>query len=136
MAAGAAGEEADRIHFVFWFTTVIAVGVFAVVAAVLGYSVWKFRAGRDDISDGPPTHGHTELEIVWTAIPAVLVTAISIVSAIVLAQNSRAGDDRSDIKVVGAAVRVDVHLPERQDLRRRCASRRAATRGSTSPRRT
>ena len=32
-----------------------------------------------------------ELEIVWTAIPAVLVTAISIVSAIVLAKNGHAG---------------------------------------------
>ena len=86
-----AGEEAHRIHFVYWFTTVIAICVFSVVTAVLVYSVWKFRAGPDDESDGPPTHGHTQLEIVWTAIPAVLVTAISVVSAIVLAQNGHAG---------------------------------------------
>jgi cytochrome c oxidase subunit 2 len=95
-----AGKEADRIHFVFWFTTVIAIAVFSVVAAVLTYEVIKFRARPDDLSDGPPTHGHTGLEIVWTAIPTVLVTAISIVSAIVLAQNSRAGDNALDIKVV------------------------------------
>ena len=81
----AAGKEATRIHFVFWFTTAICIGVFAVVAAVLTYSVWKFRVKPDDDSDGPPTHGHTRLEIAWTAVPAVLVTAISIVSAIVLA---------------------------------------------------
>jgi cytochrome c oxidase subunit 2 len=96
----AAGEEADRIHFVYWFTTAICIGVFAVVAAVLGYSIWKFRVKPDDESDGPPTHGHTQLEIVWTAIPAVLVTAISIVSAIVLAQNSHAGDNPLVVKVV------------------------------------
>jgi cytochrome c oxidase subunit 2 len=95
-----AGKEADRIEFVFWFTTVIAVAVFSVVAAVLTYSVFKFRARPDDLSDGPPTHGHTGLEIVWTAIPTVLVTAISLVSAIVLAQNSRAGDNALNIKVV------------------------------------
>jgi cytochrome c oxidase subunit 2 len=95
-----AGEEADRIDFVFWFVTVISIVVFATVIAVLVYSVAKFRAKPDDLSDGPPTHGHTGLEIVWTAIPAVLVTAISIVSAIVLAQNSRAGDDALEIKVV------------------------------------
>ena len=88
-----AGKEADRIHFAYWFVTIICIGVFSVVASVLVYSVWKFRAGPDDDSDGPPTHGHTQLEIVWTAIPAVLVTAISIVSAIVLAQNSRAGSN-------------------------------------------
>ena len=96
-----ASREAGRIHFVYWFTTVIAIAVFAVVAAVLAYSVIHFRAGPDDDSDGPPTHGHTNLEIVWTAIPAVLVTAISIVSAVVLAQNSHAGSNPLVIKVTG-----------------------------------
>ena len=75
-----ASKESTRIHFVYWFTTVIAIAVFSVVAAVLAYSVFHFRARPDDDSDGPPTHGHTMLEIVWTAIPAVLVTAISIVA--------------------------------------------------------
>jgi cytochrome c oxidase subunit 2 len=94
-----ASKESTRIHFVYWFTTVIAIAVFAVVAAVLAYSVLHFRARPDDDSDGPPTHGHTMLEIVWTAIPAVLVTAISIVSAVVLAQNSHAGSDPLVVKV-------------------------------------
>lgn len=94
-----AGQEAHRIHFVFWFTTAICIGVFSVVAAVLVYSVWKFRAGPDDDSDGPPVHGHTGLEIAWTAVPAVLVTAISIVSAIVLAQNGNAGANPLVVKV-------------------------------------
>jgi len=94
-----AGREAGRIHFVYWFTTVICMVVFSVVAAVIAYSVWKFRAPPDDDSDGPPTHGHTQLEIIWTAIPVVLVTAISIVSAVVLAQNSHAGTDPLIVKV-------------------------------------
>jgi cytochrome c oxidase subunit 2 len=94
-----ASEESGRIHFVYWFTTAIAIAVFAVVAAVLAYSVLHFRARPDDDSDGPPTHGHTTVEIVWTAIPAVLVTAISIVSAVVLAQNSHAGSNPLVIKV-------------------------------------
>jgi cytochrome c oxidase subunit 2 len=95
-----AAKEAKRIDFVYWFTTVIAILVFSVVAAVLAYSVLKFRVRPDDDSDGPPVHGHTALEIVWTAIPAVLVTAISIVSAIVLAQNSRAGTNPVKIDVI------------------------------------
>jgi cytochrome c oxidase subunit 2 len=95
----AAGDEASRIHFVFWFVTIICIAVFAVVAAVLVYSVWKFRAGPDDDSDGPPVHGHTGIEIAWTAVPAVLVTAISIVSAVVLAQNGNAGSNPLVVKV-------------------------------------
>ena len=94
-----AGKEADRIDFVFWFTTVICIAIFALVAAVIAYAVLKFRVGPDDDSDGPPTHGHTGLEIVWTAIPAILVTAISIVSAVVLAQNGNAGAHPLDVKV-------------------------------------
>ncbi|HVC88877.1 MAG TPA: cytochrome c oxidase subunit II [Gaiellaceae bacterium] len=95
----AAGQEAVRTHFTYWFVTIICIGVFSVVAAVLTYTVWKFRAGPDDDSDGPPTHGNTKLEIVWTAIPAVLVTAISVVSAIVLAQNGQAGPNPLIVKV-------------------------------------
>ena len=94
-----ASEEMDRIEFTFWFTTVICIGVFAVVAAAIVYSVLKFRVQPEDDTDGPPIHGHTGLEIVWTAIPAVLVTAISIVSAIVLAKNDDAGPNPLRIAV-------------------------------------
>jgi cytochrome c oxidase subunit II len=96
-----ASEEMDRIEFTFWFTTVICIAVFSIVAAAIIYSVLKFRAQPDDDSDGPPIHGHTGLEIVWTAIPAVLVTAISVVSAIVLAKNEDAGASAIPIVVTG-----------------------------------
>ena len=71
-----AAEERDGIDLVFWFTTAICIAIFALVAAVVVYSVMKFRVRPDDDSDGPPIHGHTGVEIVWTAVPAVLVTAI------------------------------------------------------------
>jgi len=96
---GSASEEMDRIEFTFWFTTVICIAVFAVVAAAIIYSILNFRASPEDDSDGPPIHGHTGLEIVWTVIPAVLVTAISIVSAIVLAKNDDAGPNPIRIAV-------------------------------------
>jgi cytochrome c oxidase subunit 2 len=94
-----ASKEMDRIEFTFWFTTVICIGVFSVVAAAIIYSILNFRVQPEDESDGPPIHGHTGLEIVWTAVPAVLVTAISIVSAVVLAQNSDAGSNPLRIAV-------------------------------------
>jgi cytochrome c oxidase subunit 2 len=94
-----AGEESDRIGFVFWFTTTICIAIFALVSAVILYAVLHFRARPDDDSDGPPIHGHTGLEIWWTAIPAVLVTAISIVSGVVLAKNGEAGSKPFEVKV-------------------------------------
>jgi len=96
-----ASEQMGRIDFTYWFATVISLFVFAVVAAVLLYSLINFRVkDPNDWSDGPPIHGHTTLEVVWTVIPTILVTAICIVSAIVLAQNSDAGNDPLKVKVV------------------------------------
>jgi cytochrome c oxidase subunit 2 len=83
----AASTQAGRIDFVFWFVTAICIAIFALVAAVIIYSIFKFRARPGEDADGPPIHGNTGLEIAWTAVPAALVTAISIVSAVVLAKN-------------------------------------------------
>ena len=86
-----ASEQAHRIDVVFWYVTVICAAIFAVVAAALLYSLIHFRAPPDDDSDGPPIHGHTGLEIAWTAVPFVLVTSMAILSAIVLARDDRTG---------------------------------------------
>jgi cytochrome c oxidase subunit 2 len=82
-----ASKEGDRIDFVFWFVSGICIAIFGLVAAVILLAVLRFRVRPDDDSDGPPIHGHTGLEIIWTAIPAALVTAISVVSTVALAQN-------------------------------------------------
>ena len=94
-----ASKERDGIDLVFWFTTAICIAVGALVFAVIAYSLLKFRVRPDDDSDGPPIHGHTGVEIVWTAIPAILVTAISIISGIVLAQNDRADANALEVNV-------------------------------------
>src|SRR5437762_3322055 len=86
-----ASNEASRIDSLFWFVIVICIVIFALVAAALLYSVARFRAAPDDMSDGPSIHGHTGLEIWCTLIPTILVTAIGIVSAIVLARDDAVG---------------------------------------------
>jgi cytochrome c oxidase subunit 2 len=91
--------EADRIDFVFWVVVAICIAVFAVVAAVTVYSVVKFRARPDDDSDGPPIHGHTGIEIAWTAIPTVLVIVIAVVSTVALAENGKLKQDRLKVDV-------------------------------------
>jgi cytochrome c oxidase subunit 2 len=94
-----ASEQMDRITFVYWFATIICIGIFAVVVAVIVYAVWTFRVQPDDDTDGPPIHGNTGLEIAWTVVPALLVISIGIVSAVVLSKNADAGSDPLDVKV-------------------------------------
>jgi cytochrome c oxidase subunit 2 len=111
-----ASRERGRIDFVFWFTVGICIMIFALVVAVLLYSIVTFRAKPDDDSDGPPIHGHTGLEIVWTIIPTILVTAIGIVSAIVLGRNDAQGSDVFRVNVVAQQFAWSFSYPEAHNL--------------------
>lgn len=112
----AASREAGRIHFVIWFVVVICIVIFALVAAVMVYAVLKFRVREDDFEDGPPVHGHTGLEITWTLIPFVLVTAIAIVSAIVLSRNDAQGADTLRIDVTAQQFEFTFSYPDAKNV--------------------
>jgi cytochrome c oxidase subunit 2 len=111
-----ASDEADRISFLFWFVVVICIAIFAIVAAMITYSVTHFRAAPDDDSDGPPIHGHTGLEIWWTLIPTILVTAIGVVSAVVLARNDAAGSNPLRVDVTAQQFAWSFSYPEAKGL--------------------
>jgi cytochrome c oxidase subunit 2 len=111
-----ASEERNGIDLVFWFTTAIAIAIFALVGAVILYSVVKFRARPDDDSDGAPIHGHTGVEIVWTAVPAILVTAISVISGIVLVRNDSAGANHMNVNVTARQFAWTFTYPGQGDL--------------------
>jgi cytochrome c oxidase subunit II len=96
-----ASEEFDRIADIYWLVTWISVAIFSLVVAVVVFSVWKWRVPLDDDRDGPPIHGHTGLEILWTAVPAVLVIVIGVVSAVVLARNGQAGERPLEVTAIG-----------------------------------
>ena len=112
-----ASRQMDRITFVYWFATVICIAIFAVVMAVIVYSVWQFRVQPDDESDGPPIHGHTGLEIGWTVVPALLVIAIGVVSAIVLSENGRAGTNPLHVNVTAQQFEWSFAYPDNKNLK-------------------
>jgi cytochrome c oxidase subunit 2 len=90
--------------------------IFSLVVAVLVYSILKFRAAPDDDSDGPPIHGHTGLEIVWTLIPTVLVIAIGVVSAIVLSRDDAVGKNVLHVNVTAQQFAWSFQYPEAKNL--------------------
>src|SRR5579862_3187452 len=112
----AASREAGRIHFVIWFVVALCILIFAIVAAVLVYAVLKFRVAEDDLEDGPPIHGHTGLEITWTIVPFVLVTAIAIVSAIVLSRNDAQAQDTLRINVTAQQFEFTFSYPDAKNI--------------------
>ncbi|HEY9908779.1 MAG TPA: cytochrome c oxidase subunit II, partial [Thermosynechococcaceae cyanobacterium] len=76
----AASEEAPLVDGLFNFMLTIGTGLFLLVIGIVLYSAFKFRRQPGDETDGPPVHGNIPLEILWTAIPAVIVLGLGVYS--------------------------------------------------------
>ncbi len=83
-----ASTQASNTRTLYDVLIICSVPIFVLVATVIGYSVWKFRMkpGEED-KDGPPIHGNTRLEVVWTAAPAILILGLCIYAFTVLHSN-------------------------------------------------
>jgi cytochrome c oxidase subunit II len=64
-----------RAYFVvFGFTAAI----FIIVESLLVIFIWKYRSrGRDRAIEGAQVHGHHRLELIWTAIPVLILAIIA-----------------------------------------------------------
>ena len=100
--ADPATPSAEAINQLYWFVFAICAVVFIAVETALVLFIIRFRRRRTTAEDaeGPQIHGNTRLEIIWTAIPAVILVAIA---AVVLARSpavEATNGDRSDELVV------------------------------------
>lgn len=76
----AASKEATQVDELFNLMMTIATGLFLLIEGVLIYILIKFRRREGDMTDGPMMEGNVPLEIVWTAIPTVIVFILAIYS--------------------------------------------------------
>src|SRR5919206_3545 len=81
----AASTQADEIDTLWDVLLIASVPVFVLVTVVIAFSVLNFRMrpGEEGL-DGPPIHGNTRLEVVWTAIPAILIVGLVTYAYVVL----------------------------------------------------
>jgi cytochrome c oxidase subunit II len=72
-----ASVQAGRVRTLYDVLLICTIPIFVLVETVIFFSVWKFRMrpGQEEM-DGPPIHGNTRLEVVWTALPAVLILSL------------------------------------------------------------
>src|SRR3954465_2012563 len=80
-----ASTQADKIDTLYDVLMIASIPVFVLVATGVVGSVLLFRMppGQEN-DDGPPIHGHTGLEVVWTAVPAVLIAGLCTYAYVVL----------------------------------------------------
>lgn len=72
---------------------VISVIVFFLVEGLLLFVSWRFRSSKHDDALPAQTHGNNRLELVWTAIPALVVTGLFVVSTSVLLKVDAVSDE-------------------------------------------
>ena len=68
-----AAAESQLIDDLISFLVTLGAFIFLGVTSTLMYSVIFHRAVKDDFTDGPAIEGNITLEVVWTAIPILLV---------------------------------------------------------------
>ena len=97
-AAAQAGPIDHLYDVLIWSS----VPVFVLVTTVVVFSVVKFRMrpGEENV-DGPPIHGNTRLEVIWTAIPAVILVVLCSYAWIVLNDIEEAHANEMRINVTG-----------------------------------
>jgi cytochrome c oxidase subunit 2 len=98
-----ASKQAHNIRTLYDVLLIASVPVFVLVETVVLFSVWKFRMrpGQEEL-DGPPIHGNTRLEVVWTAVPAMLIVALCTYAYTVLRSNE---DSKSNEMTVNVTAR-------------------------------
>ena len=75
-----ASAQAVNTDHVYDIMVIVTMGIFGLVTAVLVAALVLFRERRGETRVAPPVHGHHGLEIIWTAIPAVIVIALTGIS--------------------------------------------------------
>ncbi|MFN8376924.1 MAG: cytochrome c oxidase subunit II transmembrane domain-containing protein [Anaerolineae bacterium] len=94
--------QSQQLDTLFQVMLALGGGLFLLVQILIYYSAIRFRVkDPNDKSDGPPIHGNNTLEIVWTAIPAVVVVILVIYSYSVFTSLQTPRDNEYTVDVVG-----------------------------------
>jgi cytochrome c oxidase subunit 2 len=109
----AASTQADPIDTLWDVLIIASVPIFVGVQAFVLYCVWRFRMrpGQEN-QDGPPIHGNTKLEVVWTVIPAILILGLCTYAYFVLEDIEEAKANEWRINVQGQQFTWTFEYPE------------------------
>jgi cytochrome c oxidase subunit 2 len=70
--------NAARTTTAYYLILAFTAAIFVLVESVLVAFAWKYRSrGRGRAVEGAQVHGHTRLELIWTAIPVVILAVIA-----------------------------------------------------------
>jgi cytochrome c oxidase subunit 2 len=82
-------KQGDETRNLYNIVLVMATVVFVGVEVAIVYNALRYRRRKDDDSLPPQIHGNRNVEILWTAIPSVIVLALFVMSMKVLVDVNR-----------------------------------------------
>jgi cytochrome c oxidase subunit 2 len=105
--------QSHNIRTLYDVLLIVTVPIFVGVETVVLFSVWKFRMkpGEEE-KDGPPIHGNTRLEVVWTALPAILILGMCTYAYTVLRTNEKAHPGAMVVNVTERQFAFEFSYPE------------------------
>jgi cytochrome c oxidase subunit 2 len=97
-----ASTQAHNTDTLYHVLVIASVPIFVLVVTVILFSVWQFRMKPgQELEDGPPIHGNTRLEVIWTAIPALILLGLVSYSFVVLRDNEKKPATEMVVEVTG-----------------------------------
>jgi cytochrome c oxidase subunit II len=105
--------QAGNVKTLYDVLLIASVPIFVLVETVVLFSVWRFRMkpGEEE-KDGPPIHGNTRLEVVWTAVPAVLIVSLCTYAYTVLRSNEASKRGAMTVNVTTRQFAFEFSYPE------------------------
>jgi cytochrome c oxidase subunit II len=105
--------QAGNVKTLYDVLLIASVPIFVLVMTVILYSVWKFhmRPG-EELKDGPPIHGNTRLEVIWTTLPAVLIISLCTYAYVVLRSNEKSRKGEMTINITARQFAFEFQYPE------------------------
>ena len=97
-----ASTQAKEIDTLWDVLIIVSVPVFVLVTVVVCTSIIKFRQRPgEELKDGPPVHGNTRLEVIWTAIPAIVIVGLVVYAAQTLREIDKKSSSQMVVTVTG-----------------------------------
>lgn len=105
--------QAGNVRTLYTVLLIATVPIFVLVETVVLFSVWKFRMrpGEEE-KDGPPIHGNTRLEVLWTALPAALIIGLCTYAYTVLRANEASKKGEMTVNVTARQFAFQFSYPE------------------------
>lgn len=104
----------EKVHDFHNLLLVIQFGIVAFVLAILGYIIFRFNATRNP--EPSKTAHNTVLEIIWTAVPIVILVIIAVPSLKLLYYSNKTHDPEMTLKVTAHQWYWSYNYPDHGDF--------------------